>query len=157
KPRYEPLVLLAALSQRTHAIELGTACLVTSQRHPLQLAQAWATIDMLAGGRTILGACAGNVIEDAVKCEFDALGLDHRHRLAPFEEGLMVVRQLLESGRAKFDGRRYQLDVGFHTGTEPAPLLPARVPPIWVVANPGIGRRAAPAIDRAVLRVASLG
>jgi alkanesulfonate monooxygenase SsuD/methylene tetrahydromethanopterin reductase-like flavin-dependent oxidoreductase (luciferase family) len=157
KPRYEPLALLAALSQRTQTVELGTACLVTSQRHPLQLAQAWATIDVLAGGRTILGACAGNVIEDAVKSEFAALGLDHRDRLVLFEEGLTVLRQLLETGRASFNGRRYQLDAGFQTGTEPAPLLPTRVPPIWVVANPGIGQHSAPAIGRAVRRVARLG
>ena len=35
KPRYEPLALLAAISQRTSRVRLGTACLVTSTRNPL--------------------------------------------------------------------------------------------------------------------------
>ena len=157
KPRYEPLVVLAALSQRTGRVELGTACLVTSQRHPVQLAQAWATLDVLAGGRTILGACAGNVAEEAVKLEFTALRLDHRDRIRLFEEGLAVVRQLLESGRAEFRGSLFDLDVAFESGTEPAPLVPIRMPPIWVVANPAIGRNDSVRIGRAARRVARLG
>jgi alkanesulfonate monooxygenase SsuD/methylene tetrahydromethanopterin reductase-like flavin-dependent oxidoreductase (luciferase family) len=157
KPRYEPLTILAALSQRTRTVELGTSCLVTSQRHPVQLAHAWATLDVLAGGRTILGACSGNIAEEAVKREFAALGLDHRNRMSLFEEGLAALRQLLESGRVELDGERFQLELAFHTGTEPAPLLPARTPPIWVVANPAIGRSARVALDRAARRVARLG
>ena len=37
KPRYEPLALLSAISQRTSRVRLGTACLVTSTRNPLYL------------------------------------------------------------------------------------------------------------------------
>ena len=158
KPRYEPLTLLAALAQRTTQIELGTACLVTTLRHPLQLAQAWATVDVLSGGRTILGACAGNVAEEAVQREFAALDLDHRTRMSRFEEGLRVLRQLLETGTATFHGEHFHLEsIGFATGVESAPLLPARTPPIWVVANPSIGRLKAVGPSRAACRVAELG
>ena len=59
KPRYEPIALLAAISQRTSRVKLGTACMVTSTRNPLYLALEWATLDQLSGGRTILGAGAG--------------------------------------------------------------------------------------------------
>jgi alkanesulfonate monooxygenase SsuD/methylene tetrahydromethanopterin reductase-like flavin-dependent oxidoreductase (luciferase family) len=38
RPRYEPLVLLAALAERTRSVSLGTACLVTTLRNPVQLA-----------------------------------------------------------------------------------------------------------------------
>ena len=158
KPRYEPLTLLAALAQRTVRVELGTACLVTTLRHPLQLAQAWATVDVLSNGRTILGACAGNVAEEAVQREFAALGLDHRTRMGRFEEGLRVLRQLLETGSATFHGEHFDLDdIGFTTGVEPVPLLPARTPPVWVVANPSIGRPTAVGPSRAARRVAELG
>ncbi len=158
KPRYEPLTLLAALSQRTRAVQLGTACLVTSLRDPIQLAQAWATVDMLAGGRTIMGACAGNVAEEAVKREFAAVGLDWRHRMAIFEERLEAVRALLADGAVTFAGEHVRLDdVAFSTGTEPHPLLPARTPPVWVVANPSIGRDAEVRSTRAARRVARLG
>src|SRR2546423_8372625 len=60
KPRYEPMALLSAISQRTERVRLGTACLVTSTRNPLYLALEWATLDQISGGRTLLGACQGN-------------------------------------------------------------------------------------------------
>ena len=49
KPRYEPLALLSAISQRTQRVRLGTACLVTSVRNPLFTALEWATLDVLSG------------------------------------------------------------------------------------------------------------
>ena len=51
KPRFEPISLLSAISQRTSRAKLGTACLVTSTRNPLYLALEWATLDRLSGGR----------------------------------------------------------------------------------------------------------
>src|SRR5256885_3128152 len=91
KPRYEPLALLAAISQRTSRVRLGTACLVTSTRNPLCLALEWATLDVLSGGRTILGACKGNP-EEGVRREFAALGLDYTKAGSIWEEGLHVLR-----------------------------------------------------------------
>ena len=159
KPRYEPLALLGALSQRTERVRIGTACLVTTLRHPVQLAHAWATIDVLSGGRTVLGACAGNVVEEGVKKEFALLGIDPRARFGVFGEGLQILRALMTRGRVTFAGEHFQLDdVAFHTGTEPLPLLPVQTPPpIWVVANPSIGAPAARRISRAARRVAELG
>ena len=55
--------------QRTSRARLGTACLVTSTRNPLYLALEWATLDVISGGRTILGACKGNP-EEGVRREF---------------------------------------------------------------------------------------
>ena len=48
KPRYEPIVLLSAISQRTSRVGLGTACMVSSTRNPLYLALEWATLDQLS-------------------------------------------------------------------------------------------------------------
>ena len=59
KPRYEPIALLSAISQRTERVSLGTACMVSSTRNPLYLALEWATLDHLSNGRTILGTGAG--------------------------------------------------------------------------------------------------
>jgi alkanesulfonate monooxygenase SsuD/methylene tetrahydromethanopterin reductase-like flavin-dependent oxidoreductase (luciferase family) len=158
KPRYEPLALLAALAMRTSRVELGTACLVTAQRNPLQLAQAWATIDQLSHGRTILGACAGNTAEGAVQEEFAQLGIDHTKRISRFDEGLRILTQLFGTGSATFHGKHFDLDdIGFTTGLEPVPLMPARRPPIWVVANPSIGRSAAADPSPAARRIAAVG
>jgi alkanesulfonate monooxygenase SsuD/methylene tetrahydromethanopterin reductase-like flavin-dependent oxidoreductase (luciferase family) len=159
KPRYEPLALLGALSQRTQRVRLGTACLVTTLRHPVQLAQAWSTLDALAGGRTVMGACSGNIVEDAVKREFAVVGIDYRERMPVFEEGPRIIRALMTDGRVTFAGEHFLLfDVRFDTGTEPAPLLPVqRPPPIWVVSNPAIAASGAKPVSRAARRVAELG
>src|SRR5437660_8802363 len=79
KPRYEPISLLAAISQRTSRVRLGTACMVSSTRNPLYLALEWATLDQLSGGRTILGTGMGNP-EEGVRREVEALALDNDKR-----------------------------------------------------------------------------
>ena len=147
KPRYEPISLLSAISQRTSRVRLGTACMVTSTRNPLYLALEWATLDAISGGRTILGAGAGNP-EEGVAKEFKALGLDFARRTAIFEEGLAVLRQLWTHGRVDFHGTFLDYDgVSFFSGTEMAPLMPVQSPPpIWVVSNPRLRGDAAPEV-----------
>jgi len=149
KPRYEPIALLSAISQRTSLVKLGTACLVSSTRNPLYLALEWATLDQISGGRTILGAGAGNP-EEGVRREFEALGLDYKRRGAVFEEGLAVVRALWTDGSVSFHGDFFDYDgVSFSSGTEMGPLMPAQTPPpIWVVSNPRLKGDAPPEIIR---------
>jgi alkanesulfonate monooxygenase SsuD/methylene tetrahydromethanopterin reductase-like flavin-dependent oxidoreductase (luciferase family) len=149
KPRYEPITLLAAISQRTSRVRLGTACLVSSTRNPLYLALEWATLDQISGGRTILGTGMGNP-EEGVRREFEALGLDYRRRGAIFEEGLAVIRELWTKGSTSFHGEFFHYDdVAFHSGTELGPLGPAqKPPPIWVVSNPRLRGDAPPAVIR---------
>jgi alkanesulfonate monooxygenase SsuD/methylene tetrahydromethanopterin reductase-like flavin-dependent oxidoreductase (luciferase family) len=147
KPRYEPIALLAAISQRTSRVKLGTACMVTSTRNPLYLALEWATLDQLSGGRTILGAGAGNP-EEGVRREFEALGLEYARRASIFEEGLAVLRELWNTGSVTFHGRYFDYDdVSFYSGTEMGPLMPRQTPaPIWVVSNPRLKGDAAPEV-----------
>ncbi|HEY6069035.1 MAG TPA: LLM class flavin-dependent oxidoreductase [Gaiellaceae bacterium] len=163
KPRYEPIALLSAISQRTSRVKLGTACMVTSTRDPLYLALEWATLDVISGGRTILGAGMGNP-EEGVRREFEALGLDYDRRGTLFEEGLAVIRQLWTEGKTDFHGtfRRYD-GVEFYSGTEMAPLLPIQTPPpMWVVSNPRLTGDAPPEVmkgrlDRACRRIVEHG
>ena len=163
KPRYEPISLLSAISQRTSRVRLGTACLVTSTRNPLYLALEWATLDQISGGRTILGACKGNP-EEGVKREFAALGLDYAKSGSIWEEGLQVVRTLWTEGKVDFHGRHFDYDgVSFHSGTEMAPLAPLQTPPpIWVVSNPRLRGDAPPEVierrlNAACRRIIQLG
>ena len=137
KPRYEPISLLSAISQRTTRAKLGTACIVTSPRNPLYLALEWATLDILSGGRTIFGPCAGNP-EKGVRREFEALGLDFERRFGIFEEGLDILRQLWIEGSVTHHGEVYDYDgIAFYSGTEMGPLMPIqRPPPFWIVSNP---------------------
>ena len=149
KPRYEAISLLAAISQRTSRVRLGTACLVTSTRNPLYLALEWATLDVISRGRTILGACKGNP-EKGVRREFEALGLDYRKRNGIFEEGLHVLRELWTNGSVTFHGEHFRYDdISFSSGTEMAPLGPVQKPlPIWVVSNPRLVGDAPPEVMR---------
>ncbi len=157
KPRHEPLLLLAAISQRTRRVRLGTACLVTATRNPLYLALEWATLDHLSGGRTILGACMGNP-EEGVRREYVALGLDFRRRATLFEEGLQVLRQLWTGGRVTFHGESFDYDdISFYSGTEMAPLQPLqKPPPMWIVSNPRlvVGKSAEAKVQRVIGRAA---
>src|SRR5262249_37688020 len=109
KPRYEPIALLSAISQRTSHVRLGTSCMVSSTRNPLYLALEWATLDVISGGRTILGTGMGNP-EEGVRREFEALGLDYVRRGSLFEEGLEVLRTLWTEGRVTFHGRYFDYD-----------------------------------------------
>lgn len=164
KPRYEPMTLMAAISQRITQARLGTACLVTATRNPLYLALEWATLDQLTGGRTILGACMGNP-EDGVKREYAALGLDFANRASIFEEGLAVLRDLWTNGETNFKGEHFQYEgIGFYSGTEMGPLMPVQTPPpMWVVSNPRLVRSTSDeattekVIGRAARRIAQFG
>ena len=68
RPRWEPISLLSAISQRTQRVQLGTAIMVASARNPFWLAAEWATLDRLSQGRSILGVGMGSS-EPSVKQE----------------------------------------------------------------------------------------
>ncbi len=157
KPRWEPINLLSAISQRTRNVKLGTACMVSGTRHPLYLALEWATLDQLSHGRTILGTGMGNP-EDGVRREYAAVGLDFDKRAKIFEEGLAVLRDLWTQGETSFQGDHYHFDkVAFNSGTEMGPLMPVQTPPpIWVVSNPRltVGTKQEDKTERVVSRAA---
>jgi alkanesulfonate monooxygenase SsuD/methylene tetrahydromethanopterin reductase-like flavin-dependent oxidoreductase (luciferase family) len=54
-----PVAVLAAASQRTHRIELGTAVIPLGWENPLRLAEDLATVDVLSGGRLNPGVSVG--------------------------------------------------------------------------------------------------
>ncbi len=157
KPRWEPINLLSAISQRTQRVKLGTACMVSGTRHPLYLALEWATLDQLSHGRTILGTGMGNP-EEGVRREYAAVGLDFEKRAKIFEEGLAVLRDLWTTGETSFSGDHYSFDnVSFYSGTEMGPLMAVQTPPpIWVVSNPRltVGTRQEDKTERVVSRAA---
>ena len=157
KPRWEPINLLSAISQRTQRVKLGTACMVSGTRHPLYLALEWATLDQLSHGRTILGTGMGNP-EEGVRREYAAVGLDFEKRAKIFEEGLAVLRDLWTTGETSFSGDHYSFDnVSFYSGTEMGPLMPVQTPPpIWVGSNPRltVGTRQEDRTERVVSRAA---
>ncbi len=59
RPTLDPLVALGALSVATQRVELGTAVLQVSLRHPIELAHRVQSVQALSGGRLRLGVGSG--------------------------------------------------------------------------------------------------
>ena len=58
-PILDPLVLLAHLAAHTSRMRLGTGVIVLPQRNPLVLAKQLASLDVVSGGRLVVGLGAG--------------------------------------------------------------------------------------------------
>lgn len=120
KPRFAPVPTLAAVAAITTRIELTTSILQPHLRHPVQLAQEWATLDALSGGRTTLGAGLGTGARDLVAAELAQVGLSYRTRARAFEESVSLLRALWTSeGPVTHHGRFWDLD-GVDPGYRPA-------------------------------------
>ncbi len=110
----DPAVMLAAMAQRTRRIGLGTAISILTFHDPRRIAESYAMLDMMSGGRLVLGVGSGYLAH-----EFAGFGLDPAEKRAMFNEKLAAVRALL-AGEAHGKAR---LNVLPHEG---------RVPPIYV-------------------------
>jgi probable F420-dependent oxidoreductase len=96
----DPLVTLSVVAGATDRIGLGTSVLVLPYRNPVNLAAEAAALDVLSGGRFILGVGAGWMRE-----EFRTLGLDPAERGARTDEYIEVLRALWTEDPASFQGR----------------------------------------------------
>jgi len=130
------LPVLAAIAARTERIRLGTGVLLAPLFDPLHLAEDAATVDLLSGGRLLLGLGNGWRQE-----ELDGFGATMRSRASRLEATITVLRQAWGSGLATGDGRVYRYpEPGLNV--TPKPVRGAATP-IW------IGAGAEPAVRRA--------
>jgi probable F420-dependent oxidoreductase len=131
---YEPATTLAFLAAATQRVRLLSHVLVLPYRHPLIAAKTFATLDVLSGGRAIIGVGSGHL-----KPEFFSLGLDHEQRGPISDEYLQALGLALERDVSSFDGtfvRWRDMSVA------PRPVQQPR-PPIWVGGNTAaVARRA---------------
>jgi probable F420-dependent oxidoreductase len=130
----DPLVTLSVVAGVTERIGLGTSVLVLPYRNPVNLAAEAASLDVLSGGRLILGVGAGWMRE-----EFETLGLDPAERGARTDEYIEVMRTLWTEDPASFDGRFVHFD-GTVLAMRPRT---AGGPPVWVGGNTDAGMRRA--------------
>jgi probable F420-dependent oxidoreductase len=101
-PVLDPLTALAFLAGSASRIKLGTCVLVLPYRHPVPLANAASTLDVLSGGRFVLGAGIGWNAG-----EFEALGMNVRERGRRTDEILESLQRLWTGGQVSFSGRFY--------------------------------------------------
>jgi alkanesulfonate monooxygenase SsuD/methylene tetrahydromethanopterin reductase-like flavin-dependent oxidoreductase (luciferase family) len=125
KPRMEPLAVLAALAARTSRVRLGTAVLLPALRHPVLLAQTLATVELISGGRLIIGAGVGGAFNDDQKREWEAAGVPSKGRGRRFEEIIEIVQGLGSGEPFTFKGRDFELD---STLMRPVPARDGGVP-----------------------------
>jgi alkanesulfonate monooxygenase SsuD/methylene tetrahydromethanopterin reductase-like flavin-dependent oxidoreductase (luciferase family) len=99
-------VLLAQIAGATQNVRLGPAVVLLPVHHPLLVAEDWATLDLLSGGRVDFAAGRGY---DAK--EFAPFGAPFNDSLPIFEEGLEVLwRAWTEQGRFSHHGQYYHFD-----------------------------------------------
>ncbi|MGQ7843626.1 LLM class oxidoreductase [Granulosicoccus sp. 3-233] len=89
---FDPFVYLGLLAGQTRWIALGVASLVLPLDHPARVAKAAASVDVLSGGRLILGVASGDRSE-----EYPAFNISHTARDMLFREGFDYIRQMAES------------------------------------------------------------
>lgn len=85
-----PLVLAAAIAARTTRIRIGTSVLVLPLHHPLRVAEEAAAVDLLSGGRLVLGVGQGYA-----EREFAAFGVPRADRARLLDEGVAFLRSAL--------------------------------------------------------------
>ena len=131
----EPLSLLAALSQVTTRIRLGTGVLIAPLRDPVMLGRAVMTVDVLSGGRLDLGLGIGWNAP-----EFANVGASYAERGRRTDEMLDVLNALFTQEEPEFHGAFYAFGpIGF----EPKPVQRPRPKTFIGGHSPAALRRAA--------------
>ena len=117
-----PLPVLAGFATRTSRMRLGTDILVAPFYHPVRLAEDAAMLDVMSGGRFVLGIAIGYKPD-----EFALYGTALEKRGARFEEQLAVMKALWTQDRVAFHGTYYTVDGRL----EPRPVTRPH-PPVWI-------------------------
>lgn len=115
------LCMLAAFAAVTERIELGTGVVLAPFHDPIRMAEDFAVVDQLSGGRTIAGFALGWRKE-----EFREFGIEVGSRVRRMRELIEVLRLAWSEDRFSYEGRHFSYD---RVAVTPKP---ARVPPILV-------------------------
>ncbi len=130
----EPVTTLSYLAAVTESVHLGFSVLVLPYRHPVLNAKMLATLDVISGGRLIVGAGVGWMEE-----EFVALDADFDARGGVTDEHIAVLRALWSQPGLVMSGPHYDVS---GVSISPRPVQNPH-PPIWT------GGISAPALRRA--------
>ena len=103
--RPDPLELLAYLAAFSTNLRLGTGVLIAPLQSPVVLAKRAATVDVLSGGRLLLGLGVGWQRE-----EYAAVGVPFEERGQRLEEAIPVLRTLWEKSPASYQGKTVRFE-----------------------------------------------
>jgi len=108
QPMLEAYTLLGAIGARTTRVKLGTLVTGVTYRNPALLAKTVTTLDVITGGRAMLGIGAA-----WYDVEHTGLGVDYpadRQRLDRLEEAVQICRAMFRDERPSFNGRYYRTE-----------------------------------------------
>lgn len=133
---FDPFVYLGLLAGQTQKIALGVASIVLPLRHPAHVAKAAASVDVLSGGRLLLGVASGDRPE-----EYPAMALSYADRGQRFRDSIAYIQRMGEN-EATFDNPYGSPGGGIDMLPKPAggklPLLitgSSQQDPDWLAAN----------------------
>jgi alkanesulfonate monooxygenase SsuD/methylene tetrahydromethanopterin reductase-like flavin-dependent oxidoreductase (luciferase family) len=140
-----PDLMLAYVAARTKRIRLAPAVTVLPLHHPIRVAEQWASLDLVSGGRVDFAAGRGYD-----RREYKPFHVSFEDNQGIFEEGMEIVRALWAAdGRISWQGKYYSFE---NIGITPKPIqrpIPAYVasfskPSIELAARLGCGLIVAP-------------
>jgi probable F420-dependent oxidoreductase len=138
-PYLDTILVLTWASAATERIELGTSVLIASWHHPVNTAKAFATLDVLNGGRTVVGIGTGWMKE-----LFEILGAPFETRGARTTEYIKLLKHLWTEDEIDFHGEHFDFS-GFKF--YPKPVRKPSIP-IWSGGkSTGVLKRVAAAAD----------
>ena len=125
-PMLEAWSTLAALSRETTTVRLGTLVTGVTYRNPALLAKQVTTLDVLSGGRAILGLGAAWNEDEHIGYGFDFPPV--RERMDRLDEALTIIRSMFTEERPSFTGTHYRIHEALNV---PRPIH-AGGPPVMV-------------------------
>jgi probable F420-dependent oxidoreductase len=123
---FDPFVGLAVAAAATRSLKLHTNILVLPYRNPFLVAKAIASLDVVSGGRVILGAGAGYL-----EGEFSALGASFDTRNDRFDDALVAVQAAWTGDSVAMSMTGFTVE---GNTMRPRPVQRPR-PPIWIGGN----------------------
>lgn len=133
-PIPDPLEWLAFVASSTRTLKLGTCVIILPEHNPVQLAKRLATLDVLSGGRVIVGVGVGWMREES-----EAVGVPFEDRGARTDEYLDAMRVLWSEADASFEGTFVRFA---GVKSRPLPMNPGGVPVVIGGHSPAAARRA---------------
>lgn len=102
------LAWMPAVAERTKRVQIGTSVLTPTFRYnPAVIAQAFATMSLLSGGRVILGVGSGEALNEIAVSGRE--WPEFKERFARLRESIKLIRELWTSDNVNFDGEYYKL------------------------------------------------
>jgi F420-dependent oxidoreductase-like protein len=126
EPMLEAYTTLGAIAARTSRVKLGTLVTGVTYRNPALLAKEVTTLDVISGGRAILGLGAAWNEDEHRGYGFAFPPI--KERMDRLDEALAIAKLLFTQERPSFEGSHYRIEAALNS---PQPITPGG-PPILV-------------------------